>query len=653
MFRIKAESGPDPSFVAVGGPGLVDAAQTNLIYYPVGTSDANTRGVITLSAGVYHMEYVSWEGGGGFWYQVSYAKGFFLTNEATTAWRPVGFEATQSTPLTYPRMVGDWTVLSTPPNSIIGGTLAGADAAVDAAVAADSAAATSLWPVINFQDPEGASSSRIGGDSPWPRNTIADPETGATGNDDNFAMRMSGTVRIAQSGNYVFGYQGDDGSRLTIGGTHGGFIRLLENRSGAGVIGRTNTPVLNSGSAGASANSDPQTSVTFGLPGALRAGTDTSIATDTVAGAKVTVPFVASLNPIAEEGNAAPFTVEAWAKPVSLTGGAQAVVNSMIAGTNQNPANTNDRSGFVLRLNNGDWQFYLGYTDGAPFYNIATGTGTAIEGEWQHVAGVWNGTTQALYVNGVKVAEETPATPPKANFAAPLLLGKRGFGDWLFNGGIDEVAVYGAALEESVILSHYQNGVDLAPATAYPTLVLQSSPVGYWRLNESLQPRIDTGSFYTDIATGDSSTAGEIFLAAGDYPISATFWEAGGGASFEIFAYPIDNGFGGAIQALNTAGWPVIDAAVSLPLVSAVAPPAPVLVGGLTINPDGSLSLTIQSTPGVSYTLEESTTLVSWTGIETIVATSTSTVFFEGTAGESFYYNPAQPNTYFRVRANR
>lgn len=652
MCRIKAENGTHPTFVAVGGPGSIDAVQQNLIFYPVGTGDVNTRGMIHLKAGVYHLEYVTWEGGGGFWYQVSYAKGFFPNNEDTTAWRPVGFTATQSTALTYPVMVNNWTVLSTPPNSTIGGTLAGADAAVDAAVAADAAAATSSWPAINFQDPEVPSTSRLAGDSPWPRNTVADPENAITGDDDNFAMRVSGTVRIAQAGNYVFGYQGDDGSKLTIGGAHGGFSSLVENATGAGVIGRANTPAINSGTAGAAGNSDPNTSVTFQRPGALAGNADMAISTNTQGGPKVTVPFVASMNPITPEGNVAPFTVEAWAKPAGLAGGAQAVVNSMIAGTNQNPANGNDRSGYVLRLNNGDWQFYLGYTEGAPFYSIATGAGSASEGEWQHVVGVWNGTTQALFVNGAKVAEETLADPPKANFAAPLLIGKRGFGDWLFNGDIDEVAVYGSALDDATILSHYARGIDPAQSATYAALVQASSPPGYWRLNETVQPRADTGTISTDVATGNSSTAGLIFLTPGDYPISSTFWETAGGASFEIFAYPVDNGFGGTAQALNTTGHPTLDAATSLPLVSAIPPPAPVLTGTLTINPDGSLSLTIQSTPGASYTLEESTTLAAWLGIETVVATGTTTTF-TGTAGESFYYDPTQPATFFRVRANR
>jgi len=181
--------------------------------------------------------------------------------------------------------------------------------------------------------------------------------------------------------------------------------------------------------------------------------------------------------------------------------------------------------------------------------------------------------------------------------------------------------------------------------------VQASAPLGYWRLNETVQPRVDLGSIYTDVATGNSSTVGRIFLTAGDYPITSTFWEAGGGASFEIFASREVDGGAGPLQALRKEPWPSIEGATGLTLVSATPPVPPTLVGGLTVNPDGSLSITFQSVVGASYTLQSSTTLVTWANIETVVATSTTTTI-TGTAGESFYYNPAQPDTFYRVRAN-
>jgi hypothetical protein len=78
---------------------------------------------------------------------------------------------------------------------------------------------------------------------------------------------------------------------------------------------------------------------------------------------------------------------------------------------------------------------------------------------------------------------------------------------------------------------------------------------------------------------------------------------------------------------------------------------APTLVGGLTINPDNSLSISFQSTVGSSYTLQSSSQLATWVDVTTVVATSTSTTI-NGVAGQTFYYNPAAPAVFYRVKAN-
>ena len=647
MFRIKAASGQAPQFIAVGGGGQVDETARNILFFPVGTGDADTRGVVHLAIGVYKLEYATWEGSGGFWYQVSAAKGFHVNNADTTDWRAIGYISTWANPvpIPYPSMVGDWKVESTQPGATIGGNLAGAEAAVNAAVLADPVAAIFAYPSINFQDPQAVSTSRIPNDVPFPTNT--------PGDDDNFALRMSGILHIPESGNYLIGYQGDDGSKLTVGGVNGGFSALVQNLTGSSTIGRANNILLNSGTAGAAANSLPDTSVVLQQPGALAASTDKAIATDAVAGPKVTVPFTAALNPINGAGEMTPFTVEAWAKPLSLTGGAQAVVNSMIAGVNQNPANADDRSGYSLRLNNGTWQFYVGHTDSAPFYDVAEAPDTATEGAWQHVVGVWDGTNALVYVDGVKAGEVTPATPPLANYAAPLYFGKRGYGDWLFKGDIDEAAVYGGALDEATIASHHANGIHPAPATPYQTLIGASNPAGYWRLNEIAGARVDTGTISTDIVTGDSSTVGRIFLAAGDYPISSLFWETGGGASYEIFATRDVPEFFVPVKPLTKGGFPTIYEMNGLALVPPPAITPPVLVGsGLTVNANNALSITFQSVAGSTYTLESSVNLIDWQALESNIEATGAVTTVTGRPGEFFFYTPGDPRRYYRIKGN-
>ena len=640
FFRVAAASGAMPQFSNVGGNGIIDSFERNVLYFPGGTGDSDTRGIMRLEVGVYKLEYAQWEGVGGFFYQVAAAKGAFLNQADTTSWRLIGYVTPPPPAIT---MAGDWTVLTTAPSGLTVATIPGADAAVDAAVAADAAAATSSWPLINFNDPQSGGTGRIGGDVPWPRNTAAD--------DNNYAMRMAGTLRINTAGSYLIGFQGDDGTRLTVGGVNGGFTELTENVTAAGVIGKGNNVMANSGSAGMAGNSTSDTAATLGGNGAIAGDSNKSITLGPTA-TRVTIPFNAAFNPKTLNGELAPFTVEAWVNPTSLAGGAQAVVNSMIAGLQQNSANTNDRSGYVLRMNNGDWQFYLGRNEtigGAVtnFYDILTAPGTVLEAQWQHVAGVFDGTKSYLYVNGVEVANQTVSQAEgrlKANDAAPLLLGDRGFGGWVMKGGLDDVAIYSGALTPAVIASHYANGVNPARATPYSTLVQAANPTGYWRLGEAIAPRIELGTITTDFSTGNSSTVGRIFLNAGDYPISATYFEGGGGSYFEIFS-AIDEptpSFKGLGKPADSPG---------LPLVSGpTPPPAPVIVGGgLVLNPNSTLSVTFQSVVGTGYGLEASTTLGGWLEISSLVATGT-TSSFNGTVGGTFAYDPAKPRQYFRIR---
>ncbi len=909
MFRIKAASGPHPKFAAVGGAGSVDLVQQNVLYFASGTGDHNTRGVVRLTPGTYKLEYVTWEGGGGFFYEVSAAKGFFLNDSDTTAWRATGYQVTP-----YPS-ASAWTVLSTLPGGLIVSTLPGADAAVDAAIATDAAAATSTWPQINFFDPQSGGTGRIPGDVPWPRDTAAD--------DNKYAMRMSSTLNIPVSGSYLIGFQGDDGTKLTVGGTHGGFSALTENATNAGTIGRTKLVINNIGSlavpsgaalrsglvnywnfdnnltdqanglAGTSSsvadngtfaglngtdgisfgtglfgaatnqngagggaagqendgfvrvarstdtlfganatnpgnlsnvttsmwinvagfdtgwqtaishgegaqyriarrggsdfvayaggvgegagngpsvaagtgwhhlvatsqggvntkfwvngtliatggapnindaqgnsllnlniganpdtgnnnrewfgsiddvaqwnrvlsdseiaqiygggsataqslggllipepatgapagNSDEFSSVIPGVPGAIAGDSNTAISTTDVAGNKVTVPWVAGLNPASPAGETTAFSVEAWVKPATSTGAPQTVVNSMIAGTQQNPANGNDRSGYNLRYSNDGWQFILG--NEKIYCIVLHAGGTVTVGEWQHIVATFDGTTARLYKNGAQIAVgaigggqqpggpavQDPTGIPKANYAAPLYIGKRGFGDWRIDGAVDEVAIYGAALDEGTINSHADNGVDPNRLRPYSSLVLASSPLAYYRLGEPSSELIDTGTIFTDVPTGNSSTVGRIFLEAGTYPISATFWEDGGGSYIEIFASPDTPGAG--FRAIGPAAVDV----PGLPLVTHPTPtPAPP-TGGLVVLPGGALSVTFASVPYATYTLESSTDMVNWVVINNDIraaATGGSTTY-TGVVNESFFVAPTDRRAYYRIIPN-
>ena len=653
MFRIKrAEGGAPPKWLAVNGPSQVDSAQQNILFFPNGTGDTNTRAVVTLTPGKYKLEYATWEGGGGFWYQISAAKGFFLNDGDTANWRPVGYVSQCPDPIPYPSMVGNWTVLSTTPAELTQVDLDGADAAVNRAVAADAVAATSSWGQINFFDPQSGGQGRIPGDVPWPRNTEAD--------DNRYAMRMTGTLRIPEAGNYLIGFQGDDGTKITVGGSHNGFSALTENLTGAGIIGRSADVFVNSGSVGAVGNFDGNTSAVFQQDGALAGSTDKAIAVKAADPAKTRVAYTPALNPVAD------WTAEIWVNPSESAPGSGIV-----------PA------GFTCPYSSGNfgdprsgWLIYMEGTQGWSFrgyQNLGLGTAFQIDtvglqpqpNTWYHVVGTWESATGTarLFINGVEVGSQTGVTnyvPTSAPGAVNgrLHIGSRADNAFGWSGRADEAAIYPVALSAAQVLSHYENGTDPARIKPYDVLVQEKNPLGYWRLNEAAgKPRTDTGTIFTDVPTGDSSTVGRIFLNAGDYPLSATFWEDGGGSYIEVFATKDAGGGCAPLKILRNGGHPAVQDVSGIALVT--TPPAPGPVGGTAtatipprVNADGTLSLTFPSLATVVYDVQETTDLKSWATVQTVEATGTSTTV-NGTVGGSLFVNPSAPRKFYRVVARQ
>jgi len=87
---------------------------------------------------------------------------------------------------------------------------------------------------------------------------------------------------------------------------------------------------------------------------------------------------------------------------------------------------------------------------------------------WYHVVGTYDSSTGKgyLYINGVKVGEDTASGAIKPN-DAKLFIGSRGIGNkpsCYFNGTIDEVRIYNRALSENEIKMLYYNRIGAVPS---------------------------------------------------------------------------------------------------------------------------------------------------------------------------------------------
>jgi hypothetical protein len=222
----------------------------------------------------------------------------------------------------------------------------------------------------------------------------------------------------------------------------------------------------NSGSLGSAGNGF-YSSATHLAPGAIVAQPGNTAMSFPGVG-NMSVPFQAGLNV------AGPFTFEFWANPTAAASGC--VASSIKLGN----------SGWLFynsTLVAGQWSFR---TINSASANQNTSGGIVSPGVWQHVVGVWDGTANHLFVNGVEVATTSTATfLPNSDPTLPLTLGVRSDNAFQSNGSIDEAAYYTHALSAAQILAHYQNGTNASPGTSYQSLVAGDGAVGYWRLNES------------------------------------------------------------------------------------------------------------------------------------------------------------------------
>jgi len=189
--------------------------------------------------------------------------------------------------------------------------------------------------------------------------------------------------------------------------------------------------------------------VTYGIAGALGGDSDTAVTLDGASG------FVTLSNaPQFDSGN---FTIEAWFKSSSSAN--QQIWSSGSTGGSQHVS---------LLLTAGKLQFQA--EDSATTTVTINTTSTYNNGAWHQVTAVRSGNTYLIYVDGAQVASGTQSSPALGDVDAAGTQARIGRGTftpndgYYFNGSLDEVAAYKAALGSSQISTH--DGVGLNPASS-------------------------------------------------------------------------------------------------------------------------------------------------------------------------------------------
>jgi PKD repeat protein len=249
---------------------------------------------------------------------------------------------------------------------------------------------------------------------------------------------------------------------------------------------------------------------TLGAPGALPADPDTAVALNGSTG-YISVPNAATLNATDN------FSVEAWARPVALSGVTQAVVHK--GGSTGNSV----------------WQYRIGLTSGNKWRGTVyvganaitvTDPGTPTVTAWTHLVMTASQGRLILYVNGRSVATATFTGAVNTN-AGILAIGRTGAASAdYFRGSIDEAAIYPVALTGAQVANHYAVG-SAVPGTP-PTADFAANPVsGLAPLTVAFtdQSSGNPTSWRWDFGDGATSTTQNpthTYAAPGTYTVSLT-----------------------------------------------------------------------------------------------------------------------------------
>jgi hypothetical protein len=191
----------------------------------------------------------------------------------------------------------------------------------------------------------------------------------------------------------------------------------------------------------------PVTGIAYGYPGPLAGDTNTAIKTD---GSGSILLSQAS----AEFDGLAPFSVEAWVSPASNGNDLGFLVDHEDWSGN--------RHGWLVRASKSDYglERWSGGLDGAPPSASVQTLQTAVNGEWHYFVVTFDGTTERLYLDGIRRTESS-LTIPVPKTGVPFSVGKQNCLPCAANsfvGVIDELAIYPKALSEDRILAHLTAG---------------------------------------------------------------------------------------------------------------------------------------------------------------------------------------------------
>lgn len=144
------------------------------------------------------------------------------------------------------------------------------------------------------------------------------------------------------------------------------------------------------------------------------------------------------------------FTVESWVYPTAMDNDLGNNVGMIVGNYNTLIVDMQ----FMLRKEGTAYQFWVN-DSGTTNFKAVTATNAVVLNQWQHIAGVWNGSDLKIYINGVLANTTTGVTGVsfKSQLNNPIQLGKNSSNE-KFVGNIDEVRLWTRALTVDEIMNN-------------------------------------------------------------------------------------------------------------------------------------------------------------------------------------------------------
>lgn len=147
------------------------------------------------------------------------------------------------------------------------------------------------------------------------------------------------------------------------------------------------------------------------------------------------------------------FSIECWVNPATIAG------NDTFSSTNPRfivlKGNNVSVANYFLRMLGGKINFGFRNSANSGYVERITDSAVVSTGSWQHIVATNNGSEIVLYLNGAAIASSLLGSMSNALTNTETLNISTGVGLRLFQGSIDEIAIYNTALSAERIAAHY------------------------------------------------------------------------------------------------------------------------------------------------------------------------------------------------------